>query len=92
MVRRLQSVWSLRRTYPAPIPVHADEVSRLEHLIEASRLPTQMPAGWRDAEFMRALKLDKKRAGDQVEFVLLDRLGHALTRKLSFDEIVAKLA
>jgi 3-dehydroquinate synthase len=70
----------------------ADEVSRLEHLIEASRLPTQMPAGWRDAEFMRALKLDKKRAGDQVEFVLLDRLGHALTRKLSFDEIVAKLA
>ena len=48
-----------------------------------------MPAGWRDAEFMRALRLDKKRAGDQVEFVLLDRLGHALTRKLSFDEILA---
>jgi 3-dehydroquinate synthase len=69
----------------------ADEASRLERLIEAARLPTQMPANWRDAEFMRALKLDKKRAGDQIEFVLLDRLGHALTRKLSFDEIVAKL-
>ena len=67
----------------------ADEASRLERLIEAARLPTRMPAGWRDAEFTRALKLDKKRADDKVEFVLLDRLGHALTRKLSFDEIIA---
>jgi 3-dehydroquinate synthase len=43
-------------------------------------------------EFERALKLDKKRAGEGIEFVLLDRLGHALTRKLGFDEIVAHLA
>jgi 3-dehydroquinate synthase len=70
----------------------ADEVSRLERLIEAARLPTRMPAGWRDAEFTRALKLDKKRTDDKVEFVLLDRLGHALTRKLSFDEIIASAA
>ena len=41
--------------------------------------------------FERALKLDKKRTGEGVEFVLLDRLGHALTRKLGFDEIVAHL-
>ena len=69
----------------------ADEASRLERLIENAGLPTGMPQGWLGAEFMRALRLDKKRAGDSVEFVLLDRLGHALTRKLSFDEIVAKL-
>jgi hypothetical protein len=36
--------------------------------------------------------LDKKRRGDGVEFVLLDRLGHALIRKLSFDEIVAAMS
>jgi 3-dehydroquinate synthase len=67
----------------------AEEALRLEGLIEAAKLPTKMPRGWRSEEFLRALKLDKKRAGDAVEFVLLDTLGHALTRKLSFDEIVA---
>jgi len=70
----------------------ADEASRLDRLIDAAGLPTRMPSGWRDEEFMRALRLDKKRAGDKVEFVLLDRLGHALTRKLGFDEILAKVA
>jgi len=67
----------------------ADEASRLERLIEAAGLPTRMPPGWASDSFLRALRLDKKRAGDAVEFVLLDRLGHALTRKLSFDEILA---
>jgi 3-dehydroquinate synthase len=67
----------------------ADEAARLNRLIEAAGLPTRMPPGWRGEEFMRALRLDKKRAGDEVEFVLLDRLGHALTRKLGFEEIIA---
>ena len=60
-------------------------------LIAAAGLPTAMPAGWRGEEFVRAMRLDKKRAGDGVEFVLLDRLGHALTRKLGFAEILAHL-
>jgi len=67
----------------------ADEASRLQRLIEAAGLPTSMPVGWRGEGFMRALKLDKKRAGTAVEFVLLDRIGHAITRKLGFDQIVA---
>ncbi len=67
----------------------AGEALRLERLIEAAGLPTRMPPGWESDSFLRALRLDKKRAGDAVEFVLLDRLGHALTRKLSFDEITA---
>ena len=66
----------------------ADEASRLVRLIEAAGLPTQMPAGWASDDFLRALRLDKKRAGDAIEFVLLERLGHAVTRKLSFDEIL----
>jgi 3-dehydroquinate synthase len=64
---------------------------RLRRLIEAAGLPTKMPTAWRGDHFERALKLDKKRTGEGVEFVLLDRLGHALTRKLGFDEIVAHL-
>lgn len=67
----------------------AIEASRLEQLIAAAGLPTAMPPGWGGEDFVRALRLDKKRAGDGIEFVLLDRLGHALTRKLAFDEIIA---
>jgi 3-dehydroquinate synthase len=70
----------------------ADESDRLVRLIGAAGLPTQMPSGWRGQDFERALKLDKKRAGDGIEFVLIDRLGHAFTRKLGFDEVVAHLS
>jgi 3-dehydroquinate synthase len=67
----------------------AAEAERLERLIARAGLPTAMPSGWRGEEFVRAMRLDKKRAGDEIEFVLLDRLGHALTRKLGFAEILA---
>ncbi|MGD0290965.1 MAG: 3-dehydroquinate synthase [Candidatus Binataceae bacterium] len=70
----------------------ADESDRLVRLIDAAGLPSRMPAGWRGLDFERALKLDKKRAGDSVEFVLIDRLGHAFTRKLGFDQIVAHVS
>lgn len=74
--------------------VHAgltgDEQRRLEALINAAGLPTAMPAGWRNEGFIRALGLDKKRVSKAVEFVLLDSLGHALTRRLEFEEIMAE--
>jgi 3-dehydroquinate synthase len=69
----------------------ADEASRLERLIEHAGLPTAMPAGWRSDDFLRALGLDKKRAAGAIEFVLLDRLGHSLTKSLSIDNILSPL-
>ena len=66
-----------------------DHGGRLEKLIDAAGLPTTMPDGWHSENFLRALRLDKKRAGDDIEFVLLDRLGHALTRKLTLAEITS---
>ncbi|HZO81447.1 MAG TPA: 3-dehydroquinate synthase [Candidatus Binataceae bacterium] len=70
----------------------AADAARLERLLSRAGLPTAMPAGWRGGEeFARAMRLDKKRAGDAIEFILLDRLGHALTRKLSFAEILSGL-
>lgn len=68
----------------------AEEAMRLERLLARAGLPSAIPAGWSE-EFVRAIRLDKKRTGDGVEFVLLDRLGHALTRKLSFAQIFARL-
>jgi len=70
----------------------ADEASRLQRLIERAGLPTALPAGWHSDDFLRALGLDKKRAAaGVVEFVLLDRLGHSLTKSLSIDDIVSPL-
>lgn len=69
----------------------AGEASRLQRLIERAGLPTAMPPGWHGDDFTRALSLDKKRAAGAVEFVLLDRLGHSMTKSLSIDEIVAPL-
>ncbi|MDO8433565.1 MAG: 3-dehydroquinate synthase [Candidatus Binatus sp.] len=69
----------------------ADEASRLERLIARAGLPTELPAGWQTDDFMRALKLDKKRVEGAVEFVLLDRLGHSLTRRLTIDEMLSPL-
>jgi 3-dehydroquinate synthase len=70
----------------------ADEASRLQRLIERAGLPTAMPAGWRGDDFLRALGLDKKRAAGAIEFVLLDRLGHCLTKSLLADDIVSPLS
>ena len=69
----------------------AHEAARLEKLIARAGLPSAIPPGWSAEEFVRAIRLDKKRTGEGIEFVLLDRLGHALTRKLSFAEILAQL-
>jgi 3-dehydroquinate synthase len=68
-----------------------EDATRLAALIERTGLPTAMPPGWRGEQFARALRLDKKRTLHEIEFVLIDRIGHALTRKLGFDEILAAL-
>jgi 3-dehydroquinate synthase len=69
----------------------AEEASRLHYLIERAGLPTSMPTGWNNPNFLRALGLDKKRAAGGVEFVLLDRLGHSMVKRLTMDEIVTPL-
>lgn len=71
--------------------LRAEEAARLAALIEAAGLPIALPQGWLSKDFTRALKLDKKRTGGAVEFVLICRLGRALTRPLEFDEILSQL-
>ena len=66
-----------------------DEGSRLVRLLQRAGLPTKMPLKFRTPDFAAALRLDKKRVESGVEFVLLQRLGRAATKRLDFDQIVA---
>ncbi|HYA35644.1 MAG TPA: hypothetical protein VEF03_08485, partial [Candidatus Binataceae bacterium] len=67
------------------------DVQRVMTLIKRAGLPCEMPRKWNTADFVAALRLDKKRVEDGVEFVLVDALGHALTKKLSFNTITSAL-
>ncbi len=69
----------------------ADEGSRLVRLIDQAGLPTQMPQNARTPDFVAALRLDKKRTENAVEFVVLEQLGRATTRRLDFDQILSAL-
>jgi 3-dehydroquinate synthase len=68
-----------------------EEERRLIRLIEAAGLPTAIPAEFKMSDLLSAIKLDKKRAGDGLEFVLIGRLGHAFTYKLGFDQVLEAL-
>jgi 3-dehydroquinate synthase len=68
------------------------DAERVARLIERAGLPTAMPSGWRGDEFTTALGLDKKRAGDAIDFVLLDRLGHATIRRLEVAQVLSALS
>lgn len=70
----------------------ADEGSRLVRLIQQSGLPTEMPTAARTAEFISALKLDKKRSAGAVEFVVLERLGKAAIRRLEFEQVLSAVS
>jgi len=67
------------------------ETDRLIELIESAGLPVFLPTDWHRDSFIAALSLDKKRAGNGIEFVLLDRLGHAITYRIGVDEILSHL-
>ncbi len=62
-----------------------DEVKELTQVIESYGLPVQpeIPI----EKLFAAMKQDKKRAGNSIHLVLLDRIGHAVTRKLEYKEL-----
>jgi 3-dehydroquinate synthase len=67
------------------------QASRLLRLIEAAGLPTRMPAEVSPKRLLDALALDKKRAGQAIDFILIDRMGHATVKPLKMPDIVAAL-
>jgi len=61
------------------------DVARLIRLLQAYNLPTAIAA---DKEAVRnALRKDKKRYGDHIKFVLLERIGKAMIQDVSLQEL-----
>jgi 3-dehydroquinate synthase len=68
------------------------EERRLVRLIEMAGLPTEIPPRLSPERLLDAMKLDKKRVDEGVEFVLIDRFGHAFIHKMEFDQVMAGLS
>ena len=58
---------------------------KIRSALEAYELPTVMdyPTG----DLIKVASSDKKRTGNSISFVLLDRIGHAVIRELDLDEL-----
>ena len=63
----------------------ADELNRIKRLLPELNLPIRFRAD--SADIIDALGKDKKRAGDSVHFVLLNRIGRAEVKTLPLKEL-----
>jgi len=59
--------------------IGAEDVARVQRLVRAAQLPTSV-SGIRCADMLEAMRSDKKAYGGEVQFVVLARLGHAVSR------------
>jgi 3-dehydroquinate synthase len=67
----------------------AGTADRLERLLARAGLPTALPDFPRRA-YLDALRVDKKRRGDHLRFVVLREIGRAETVPLTFEEILPR--
>ena len=58
---------------------------KIKAALEAYELPTVMD--YPTDELIKVASSDKKRTGDSVSFVLLDKIGHAVVREIALDEL-----
>jgi 3-dehydroquinate synthase len=78
----LSATLSVKRGLLAP-----QEALRIEKLLQNLNLPTGLQAD--GGPMMDALKMDKKRKGDRIDFVLLNGLGTAVVEEISLEELEA---
>ncbi len=63
----------------------SEDTEKIEGLLEKLKLPTRLPF---DLEtVLDALRKDKKKNGDSINFVLLRAIGHAVVEKISIKEL-----
>ncbi len=68
----------------------AGDVARLDGLVAAMGLPTEIPAGLDRAALAEAMGLDKKAQGDKINFVVAGGIGQCRTQPLDLSELSGK--
>jgi 3-dehydroquinate synthase len=58
--------------------ISAEDVARIRHLLERSKLPGEGPPSLAPELYLRLMGLDKKVEGGKIRFVLLKAIGHAV--------------
>jgi 3-dehydroquinate synthase len=67
----------------------ADDARRIRRLLECLELPVRCSVS--PADLLDAVRKDKKRQSDAVHFVFLRRIGRAVVRKISFEQLAPLL-
>ncbi|MDI9334849.1 MAG: 3-dehydroquinate synthase [Cytophagales bacterium] len=66
-------------------------VERVTRLITRAGLPTVGPASMSADDYIHHMSVDKKAAGGQIKFVVIDKLGHAKVQAAPNDMVIAAL-
>jgi 3-dehydroquinate synthase len=64
---------------------HADDAAKIVRLLNRYHLPVDVETD--HAKVFEVLKMDKKRQGDGVQFVLLNKIGNAVIKQISLSEL-----
>ncbi len=64
---------------------HADDAAKIVRLLAQYHLPVDVETD--HAKVFEVLKMDKKRKGDAVQFILLNKIGSAVIRLISLTEL-----
>jgi 3-dehydroquinate synthase len=78
----LAATLSVKRGLLAP-----QEAERIQKLLQKLKLPTRLQIA--EGRLIDALKKDKKKKGDKIDFVLLHGLGNAVVEEISLKELEA---
>jgi 3-dehydroquinate synthase len=74
------------------ISVHKSQLStseqdRILRLIQQYKLPVSISISSDHALIMKNLKMDKKRSSDQIDFILLEEIGKAVIKPITYTEV-----
>jgi 3-dehydroquinate synthase len=69
--------------------LQSSELERIERLLGRLQLPLALKTG--QSGLLSAMKKDKKREGNFLHMVFLDRIGNAVIKKLSFNQLEREL-
>jgi 3-dehydroquinate synthase len=64
------------------------DVARVKHVLQAAKLPIDIPVVMRPDDFLRLMLLDKKVLSGQLRLILLKKLGEAVIYKDTPDELL----